>query len=428
MNLSTEAKVGAMTLIGFLLLAFMVIHLGDFSFGEKGYPLKATFSQVAGLKDGNTVRYAGVEVGRVTGVKATPGGVEVTMRINPGIKIPEGAKFAIGTDGLLGEKFINITPPRTLASYMAPGSEVRGEDPQSLEQLVTTADRTLADVQKLIQSLNEVFGDDKVKAAMRDSAINAREITARLNEFSAALARMALNNEQDINVMVNNLRAMSDSLRAVAARADNMVANVDNNGQTAKDVRETIENLKKTSIRVEKIAASLEGVATDPETVRNIKDTLKNTREVSEKANKMLTKIDAVSVQPGFEVMYNGHTSQYRSDADLRITTSPQDFAVLGVTNIGGKDKSNLTNFQIGKGDSHFAARAGVVEGKAGVGADTQIGTQMRLSLDVYDPNDVRVKLRTQFQIAPDTYIVGETDSLNKHPEQNTYVGIRRTF
>ncbi len=428
MKLSTEAKVGAVTLLGIVLLAYMIIHLGDFSFGEKGYPLKAVFSQVSGLREGNVVRYAGVDIGRVTGVRTTPEGVEVLMRINPGVKIPEGSRFAIGTDGLLGEKFINISPPRSSSGYLKPGSEVRGEDPQGLDQLVSTADKTLLDLQKLIQSLNDVLGDDNVRSAMKASALNTKDITERLKEFSETLARMAQNNEQDVNAMVGNLRVMSGSLRDVSDRVDRMVAGVDNNGKTASDLREMIQNLKTASVRVEKIAASLEGIATDPETAKNIKDTLRNSREVSEKANKMLTKIDSVSVKTGFEVLYNTHNSQYRSDADIRINTSPQDFAVLGVSNIGGRDNSNLANFQIGRGDAQFAARAGLIEGKAGVGADTQIGSQMRLSVDVYDPNDVRVKLRTQFRIAPDTFLVGEADAVNKHPDQNTFVGIRHAF
>lgn len=425
MSLSTEAKVGAVTLIGLILLAYMVIHLGDFSFGEKGYPVNAVFSQVGGLKEGNVVRYAGVDVGKVEKVRTTPDGVEVTMRINPGVKIPEGSKFTIGTDGLLGERYISILPPRTSSGYLAPNARVIGEDPQGLEQLVKSADRVLADVQKLVQSLNDVLGDEKVKEALKATALNAKEITARLNEFSAALARMAQNNEQDVTTMVSNLRVMSGSLKDVAARVDVMVASVDNNGQTAKDLREAIQNLKTTSVRVEKIAASLEGIATDPQTTSNIKETLRNAREVSEKANKMLTKINNVSVDTGFEVLYNSHDSKYQSNADVRINTSSQDFAIIGVSKIG---EGNKANFQIGKGDAQFAGRAGVIEGKAGIGADTKLGSQLRLSLDVYDPNDVRVKLRTQYQIAPDTFIVGQTDSLNKQPEQNTYFGLRRTF
>ncbi|HMM20905.1 MAG TPA: MlaD family protein [Selenomonadales bacterium] len=425
MNLSTEAKVGAVSLIGFLLLAFMVVQLGGFSFGDKGYPIKAVFSEVGGLKEGNAVRYAGVDVGRVESVRTSDQGVEVVLRINSDAKIPEGSKFTIGTDGLLGEKFISIVPPHSSSGYLAPNTVVKGENPQGLDQLISSADKVLGDIQKLVQSLNEVLGDEKVREAFKATAFNTRDMTARLSELSATLARMAQNNEQDVNIMVGNLRAMSESLRDVAARVDRMVANVDNNGQTATDMREAIHNLKVTSERVEKMAASLEGTVTDPETSRNITETLRNARSVSEKANKMLTKVESVSVETGFEVLYNGHSGNYRSNADVRINTSPTDFAIVGASNIGEKTKAN---FQIGRGNGNMAGRMGIIDGKAGVGTDINMSKQMRLSLDVYDPNDVRVRLRSQYELAPDTFLVGQTDSLNKQPGDNTYFGIRRAF
>lgn len=424
MNLSTEAKVGGITLFGLMLLAYMIIHLGGFSFGDKGYPVTAMFNQVNGLKEGNVVRYAGVEVGKVKAVQVTPEGVAVTLLINPGVKIPEGSKFNVGTAGLLGEKYINIAPPPNSSGYISPNTVVRGEGPQDMEKLIATADRVLIDVQKLVQSLNDVFGDDKVKASIKDSAINAREITANLKSMSAVLARMAENNETDVNTMVRNLTAMSGSLRDVTSRVDKMVANVDNDGQTARDLREAIQNIKVTSQRVEKMAASLEGIVTDPETSKNIKDTLRNAREATDKANKMLTKVQSVSAQPSFEVLYNTDSGKYRSNADVRINTSAEDFAVVGISDIG---QSAKTNFQVGKGSDKFSARAGIIEGQAGVGVDTKLGNQMRLSLDVYDPNDVTVKLRTQLRVAPDTYIVGQTDKAH-NKDENTFVGVRQTF
>lgn len=424
MNMSTEAKVGGVTLLGLILLAYMIIHLGGFSFGEKGYPVTATFNQVSGLKEGNLVRYAGVEVGRVKQVKVTPEGVAVTLIINDGVKIPEGSKISIGTDGLLGEKYINIAPPHSSSGYLQPNAVVKGDGPQDLDRLIATADKVLLDMQKLVNSLNDVFGDERVKASLIDSAANAREITNNLKNMSAVLARMAENNETDVNTMVRNLSAMSSSLRDVTSRVDKMITDVDNNGQTARDLRETLQNIRVTSERVEKMAASLEGVVTDPETSRNIKETLKNAREASAKANSMLTKVQSIDTQAGFEVLYNSDNGKYKSNADVKIT-SGEEFAVIGVSSIGNDSK---TNFQVGKGTDKFAARAGVIEGQAGIGVDTKLGNQMRLSLDVYDPNDLRVKLRTQYQIAPETYIVGQTDSLNKNPEQNTYIGVRQAF
>lgn len=425
MNVSTEAKVGAVSLLGFALLAYMLIHLGNFTFGEKGYPLQAVFSQVNGLREGNVVRFAGVEVGKVKDVDVRPEGVNVLMTINPGVQIPEGSRFSIGTDGLLGEKFINIVPPPRSQGVLSPNSVVRGEEPLGLEQLISSADKVLVDVRELVRSLNDILGDEKVKAALKETAFNARDLTANLNAMSAALARMAQNNEGDVNSMVQNLKVMSGSLRDVASRVDKMVASVDNDGQTAKDLRETIQNLKTTSVRVEKMAASLEGIVTDPETAKNIKETLRNARSATEKADKMLTKVSSISVKGGYEVMYNKDAGRYSTNADVKITTSPEDFAIVGASHIGDGSKGN---FQIGKGGDSFAARAGIIDSKAGVGMDTQLGSQMRMSVDVYDPNDVRVKLRTQYQVAPDTFVVGQVDSINKSEEKSTYVGVRRTF
>lgn len=425
MNLSTEAKVGSVSVIALLLLAYMIVGLGNFTFGDKGYQVQAVFGQVNGLREGNVLRYAGVDVGQVKTVEVLPEGVVVTFLIRPGVKIPEGSAFRIGSDGLVGEKHINITPPNRTTGFLGDNAVVRGEDIIGLDQLIASSDRVLAEVHELVKSMNEVLSDDKTKVAMKETILNAKELTNNLNTMSAALARMAQNNEGDINTMISNLSIMSGSLRDVAGRVDVMFAGVDNDGQTVRDLRETIQNIKNTSQRVEKMAAALDGVVTDPETATNIKETLRNARSVSEKANKMLTKVNSISVKGGFEVLHDNNTGKYRSNADLRINTSPEDFAILGVTGIGDGSKGN---FQIGKGSDQFAGRAGVIESKVGVGIDTQLGKQLKLSLDVYDPNDVRVKLRTQYQVAPDTFLVGQTENLNKSSEKSTYIGVRQSF
>jgi phospholipid/cholesterol/gamma-HCH transport system substrate-binding protein len=425
MSISTEAKVGAVSLIGLLLLVIMIVNLGGFTFGEKGYPVYAVYNQVGGLKVGNAVRYAGVDIGRVEEISVIPEGVKVRMAINPGTKIPEGSRFMIGADGLLGEKFIDIVPPRTNSGVLPPNAVVKGEDPQGLDTMVANADKVLLDIQKLVQSLNDIIGDEKVKAALKDSALNTKEITAQLNAFTASLARMAQNNEADVNAMIHNLSEMSGSLKDVAARVDKLVANLDNNGQTAADLQDMLHNLKNTSVRVEKMAASLEGVVTDPQTAQNIKETLRNAKDATAKANTMLAKVEQVKVTAGFEVLGNTDGGKRMSNGDIRINTSEQDFAVIGVKSIGDDAKANV---QFGRSRDNFAGRAGVIDGKAGVGVDAQLGQSLSFSADVYDPNDVRVKLRTQYKIAPDTYIVGQTDGINKDEEKNTYIGVRRTF
>lgn len=423
---SAEAKVGSVTLVALALLAYMIIRLGDISFHEKGYAMQAVFSQVNGLKPGNIVRYAGVDVGEVKRVEVQTDGVHAFLQLRQGTHVPQGSKFYIGSDGLLGEKFINIVPPPLINGDLPPNAIVRGEELQGLDQLIASADKVLAEVHSLVRSLNDVIGDDKTKAAMKETISNARDLTANLNAMSVVLARMAVNHEGDVGTIVANLRDMSGSLKEVAGRVDRMAMQFDNDGKTVRDLQETIQNIKSTSQRVEKMAASLEGVVTDPETAQNLKETLRNARAASEKADRLLGKVESIKVSAGTEMLYDTSAKQYSANADIRVQTAPDSFAVIGASHIGDGTRTNL---QMGRGNDAFATRVGVVEGKAGIGVDGQINNQWKLAVDAYDPNDVRVKLRTQYQVAPNTFLVGQTDGVNKSgDERSNYIGIRQNF
>lgn len=417
--MNSETKVGAVTLLGLALLIGIAVFYGVIRVGEAGYPLHVDFDRVDGLKVGGQVRYAGVDVGRVVKIGVTDSGkARATVRIWAGNPIPEGSVFGIGSDGLLGEKFVNISPPDQRDKFLSPDTVVEGAPPQGLETFITTADRLFNRMDKLVTSLEEVFGDPKVKGSMKDTARN-------IDQLTAALSRMAVNNEQNVNAIARNLAVMSASLRNVAGRVDKMATAVDNDGKTVKDLKETLTNLRSASARIEKMAAALEPVATDPETARNIKDTLKNAREVSEKANKLLNKVEKIKTQAGIDVMYSGGAEKYRTNVDLRINTDARSFVQMGLSDIG---ESNRLNFQLGQQGQYVGGRFGVVEGKAGAGVDLKFGKNLKVSADAYDPNDFRIKLRSELKVAPDTYVVGESISVNKDAQRSTYVGIRRSF
>ena len=424
MKFSTEARVGAVAMAAMLILGFMIMFLGGFNLKKQDYyTLRVVFSNVNGLVTGNVVRYAGVECGKVAAINIEPDGIETQLQILSYVRVPKGSKFSIANSGLMGEKLIEITPGT--GEPLAAGERVAGEDPAGFDQMMVRADQTLADLRQLIRSLQDVLGDEKVKAAIKDTMLNARDISANLNQMSAVLARVASGNERDFDVIVANLRDMSASLRSVAGRVDTMTRDFNADGQTVREIRETLQNLKAASARVERMAAALEPVITDPETAKNVKETLKNAREASEKANRLLGKVGGMGIKAGTDVLYNPDNGRFRTDFDVQINTSPRNFAVIGVSGVGDDGK---LNFQIGNGDEQSARRFGIVENKPGVGLDGKVGDKLKMSLDLYDPNDLRVKLRGEYRIGDETYLVGQTDSLTKEPGRNSYFGIRRSF
>jgi phospholipid/cholesterol/gamma-HCH transport system substrate-binding protein len=108
-----ELMVGVFMLIGMFSLAYISVKLGKLEvLGGRGYTVIADFDNDGGIKAGASVEIAGVPIGRVTGVNLDPESYQavVAMRVNEGIKLQDDAIASIKTKGLIGEKFIQITP------------------------------------------------------------------------------------------------------------------------------------------------------------------------------------------------------------------------------------------------------------------------------------------------------------------------------
>ena len=109
---SMELFVGVFVLIGLLCAGYLTVRVGKMElFSNSGYTLVAKFSSTAGLRSGANVEIAGVSVGRVTGIDLDREYYSnVRMRIRDGVKIPEDTGAAIKTSGLIGDKYVNLTP------------------------------------------------------------------------------------------------------------------------------------------------------------------------------------------------------------------------------------------------------------------------------------------------------------------------------
>jgi phospholipid/cholesterol/gamma-HCH transport system substrate-binding protein len=130
--------VGIFLVLGILGLAYLSIKLGKVSFlGGGGYVVTADFPSVGGLKAGSTVEIAGVEVGRVDAIGLADYQARVVLRIEPGVQLQEDSIASIKTKGLIGEKYIRISPGGS-DKVIPPGGRLREvEAPVDFEELLS---------------------------------------------------------------------------------------------------------------------------------------------------------------------------------------------------------------------------------------------------------------------------------------------------
>jgi phospholipid/cholesterol/gamma-HCH transport system substrate-binding protein len=106
-----EMVVGVFLALGILCLAYLSVRIARKDFvGGGGYEVQALFSNCGGLRPGSQVVIAGVEVGRVKRVTLEDYEAKVHMIINPGVVLQKDSIASIKTKGLIGEKYIGLTP------------------------------------------------------------------------------------------------------------------------------------------------------------------------------------------------------------------------------------------------------------------------------------------------------------------------------
>ncbi len=121
-----EFLVGAFVLLGIAAIAYLTIKLGAGALvGGDSYRLEARFDNASGLNVGGSVHVAGVPVGRVEAIRVDPKDYSaiVTISVLSGLHLPTDSMASIKTTGLIGDKFIALSPGADDAS-LKPGERI----------------------------------------------------------------------------------------------------------------------------------------------------------------------------------------------------------------------------------------------------------------------------------------------------------------
>src|SRR5205809_3531975 len=132
---------------------------------ESRYTVHADFTEVGGLVEGATVRLAGVQIGRVSAVNLPPqpGGkvrVDLTIARRFSDRIRKNSVARIETQGLLGDRIVEITVGDTTAPPLAPGEVLVSRDPADFSRIISSGAETAKNIAELATALRETA--DKV--------------------------------------------------------------------------------------------------------------------------------------------------------------------------------------------------------------------------------------------------------------------------
>lgn len=239
--MSSQTKIGLLFLFSVASIVVFVSFLGQFDlFG--GYKrVVVAYNFVGGLEQGSHVRLMGVKVGKVERVEFKPGykmdgGEEVNLHIHIKVKeqawpvIREDSHFYINMAGIIGEKYLEISPGKSGQAALNPGSVVRGTDPPRVDQLISQGyalagkilsvvednqgpvTDTIGSISDLVKSLNKVLGT--IDKMTEDRAYCG--LVSKINVFSQEMTVLLRDaNKGDIKQMLKSMRKLVMKLEKI---------------------------------------------------------------------------------------------------------------------------------------------------------------------------------------------------------------------
>src|SRR5881398_2846980 len=257
-----EFKVGAFVFVGLAMLGALVVQFGRLGEGFKiYYPLTVRFSDASGLLKGSDVLLAGAKIGKVSGgprMVREGQGVDVPLKIYDYIKVPDGSKFTVGSSGLLGDRFVNVTMPAGQPkAFLAPNTYISGARETGIDDLTREGGALVTDlrgtVQKIDTTMNRLNQDTLSSANME----NLKSSMEHLNQATGALAESSKKLdgviEQADSTMASTKKAADNLQNAIgdartalrsATQGKGLVAALLNVQQLANDLHALITNLR----------------------------------------------------------------------------------------------------------------------------------------------------------------------------------------
>jgi phospholipid/cholesterol/gamma-HCH transport system substrate-binding protein len=207
-----ETKVGLLFLGTIALIAAFAYYLDAFNPFTNTRDLWVAYNFAGGIEVGSPVRVMGIKVGKVKEIVFDPNlktetGEEVKLKVRIGIEkkawniVRADSEFYINLAGVIGEKFVEITPGKAESEKLRPNSIVRGIDPPRIDQLISQSYGLAGKIMDVIS---------KNEGSLTDTIKMADHLVANLNSLLSRIDKMSKND--DANKMIKNLVSITEDV------------------------------------------------------------------------------------------------------------------------------------------------------------------------------------------------------------------------
>ena len=292
-------QLGIFVLTGTVLfiLALYLVGTKKNIFGSN-LKIKARFNNVNGLMEGNNVRFGGIDIGSIEKIIIiSDSNVQVEMWIDKkaGQYIRKNYTATIGTDGLMGNRLINIHPEKGKSNLIVNGDELNTINPLETEEMLRAFNATGINMKSITENLNaitiklkqnnalwEILGEKKIAVdierfikTLNITGSHAQKISEQVEEYAqkinnkkSFISKLSSEELSDkFSVIIDNISTIEDSTLLLITELNQVTKKINqgkgtiskllNDSVTSGQINQTMEQIKNSAKALEE---DLEGL------------------------------------------------------------------------------------------------------------------------------------------------------------------------
>ena len=212
-----EGSVGFLILVGIGLFGGLVLWLQGVQLGNRSYKFAVEFASAQGMQIGTPVRYRGVAVGKITAIKASANGVDVTMEIAPGtLVMPRDVAIEANKSGLIGESSIDITPNSILPDSLLTANPFAANCPPEIicknSRLKGQAGVSLDELIRSTVRLANLYTDPALFNNIKSISENTANTAKGAAKLTQELSSLTLTAKSEIKTLSQSVKGEFSSL------------------------------------------------------------------------------------------------------------------------------------------------------------------------------------------------------------------------
>ena len=258
---SKYIRLGFFIITGLVLFVVAVFYIGSKSnLFTPTIRVNTTFSSVSGLLEGNSVRFAGIDVGTVQNIEITATDkVVVTMVIQSDVKkfIKKDSEVSIGSEGLVGNKIATISPGSAGSPSVEDGDELKSVQPVELSDIFNSLNESTKNAQSISADLADIVGKVNTGEGTLGQLVNNDQLYRTVDSTITGFSRST----GEVNLV----------LRKVASSVDTISGDITALTSKIRNITSDIAEISRKMNSSESIVGTL---LTDTAFARNLKDVI----------------------------------------------------------------------------------------------------------------------------------------------------------